>query len=80
MKKSMYKDPVIVALGVTLLAFMFVPVNYRDSAFSVFGQHYDFVGGLFDLRVDWALLAFELIAIWIGCFVCRRVIELKHSD
>lgn len=88
MKSKLHKDPLIVALGLTVLALLILPHRYGvytsgSRGAPEFTGHYAFeyrfVTGSWN-SIHWPTFAVELIVIWIGFLVFQRIIKLRQNE
>ncbi len=68
MKKDLHKDPFVVAIGLTVLAFMFLPHRNYIHQFD-----YRFVTNAVREYLHWPTLVLEMVAIWCGFFLYKHI-------
>jgi hypothetical protein len=90
MKKNLHKDPLVVALGLTMLALMILPHRYWVRAVKDWANsttipgynafEYRFVSGTDLTDFHWPTFVVEMALIWGGFFLYKHITKPDENE
>ena len=78
MNKALYKDPLVVAVSLTLLALLILPHSHYRAGELVF--EYRFVTTADMSFFHWPTFVAEMALIWGGFFLYNHITKLKENE